>query len=126
MKLRSIVLLTALCLIAAFALCACGGSKPQSTAAPTVTEGSTEPTEKGLFVTEDPDNFFTLPEEFQGMTLPEHEFGDDIEGVFESHPVTEPSETEEPEVTEAPEATDAPTPSSEPWHPDVLPEHVFE
>ena len=123
MKIKFFVLTLLLCL-SVCVLCACGVSEPVPTetpSAPTATEPDAEPTDKGIFIPESVDPLLTLPEDIQDNLLPEDEFGDDVTGIFESHPITEPEETD-PNETEEP--TEAPTPTV--WDPDVLPEDVFE
>ena len=126
MKMKFLIFTLILCLTLT-AFCACGGKDVDPTEAPTaapeVTEAAGEPTDKGIFVTEDVDvdSFITLPEELQGIELPSDEFGDDVTGIFESHPITEPEETEVPETEEP---TNPPSPTA--FNPDVLPEDVFE
>lgn len=126
MKMKFLIFTLILCLTLT-ALCACGGKDADPTEAPTtapeVTEAAGDPTDKGIFATEDTDldDVITLPEGLQGIELPPDEFGDDVTGIFESHPITEPNETE-PEETE--KETNPPVPTA--WDPDVLPEDVFE
>ena len=115
MKYRFLVLLIALSIILSMALCACNnaddqtpgtenstdsGNAPADVIDPT--EADAEPTDKGLFVTDPAVDVPTLPYSGNPATLPELEFGDDIEGVSSSRPlVTEPEETvEETEATE--------------------------
>ena len=123
MKIKFFVLALVLCL-SLCVLCACGDSETTPTEAdttPVATEAQENPTDKGLFVTEDPDDLpITFPEDMQGVVLPEIELDDSL-GVFSSEPITDPVETE-PEATEP--ATEAPVATS--WSPDVLPEDVFE
>ena len=126
MKMKFLIFALILCLTVTV-FCACGGKDVDPTEAPTaapgVTDAADEPTDKGIFVTEDSsgDSFITLPSDLQGIELPPDEFGDDVTGVFESHPITEPEETE-PEETK--QETNPPAPTA--WDPDVLPEDVFE
>ena len=130
MKIKFLILALVLSLTVC-ALCACGDNEPAPTETPTeapttATEPVTEPADKGLFVTDPIDPLLTTPEILQGIELPPDEFGDDVTGIYESHPATDPAETEpvetEPEQTEKP--TEAPAPTA--WNPDILPEDVFE
>ena len=145
MKIKFFVLALVLCLSATL-LCACGGDNTEPTQAPettpsatnpatnptddptaSATETSPEPTDKGIFIPDDDiENMLTFPEELEGLTLPEVVFGDDVEGVFESHPVNNPQSTESDEST--PEETQEPATSPFPTYADedVLPEHIFE
>lgn len=125
MKMKFLIFTLILCLTLT-AFCACGGKDVDPTEAPTTapeaTEAAGEPTDKGIFATEDDiEHLFTLPEDMQGIDLPEDVFGEDITGIFESHPITEPEETDTQE-TEKP--TDPPAPTV--FDPDLLPEHIFE
>ncbi len=129
MKFKFILLLVALC----FALCACGNNQDagSNTEPPSNDNATTadvaEPTDKGLFVTEDVDDeFLKLPSDFESVQLPDDEFGDDVTGIFSSNPITESSETEPEETQE----TVADTEPSKPYYgnlgPNDLPDDVFE
>ena len=138
MKMKFLILTLVLCLTVTV-LCACGNktvsptdgsvlpSEDVSATSPAETESTAEPTDKGLFVTESDDIFITFPEEFQGIELPEDVFGEDVTGIFESHPIdetTEPPQQTEPAATEQEESEETPVPTL--FNPDVLPEDVFE
>lgn len=141
MKYKFLALLVILCL----ALCACnnaGGEAPaggesgtpatnaSGEAVPTNSADSPsdpakdpEPTDKGLFETENEiDPLATLPHSFGSIVLPEDEFGDDIEGIPSSRPLDETiPEGSEPAPTEAPSK-----PNTNYNPPITLPEDVFD
>lgn len=124
MKMKFFLLLIVLCL----ALCACGGNNTDpTTSGDTAPEITAEPTNKGLFVDgELDDEFFTLPEEFQGIELPVIEFDDDETVVLNSRPLTEPTETDPDETEETAAPTEAPTQSQGSLGPNDLPTHEWE